>query len=63
MRKLSVRQREVVELIELGYDTADIAEALDLSRNTVKGKVKRLCRRYRCGMLDLPAAVAEREAA
>lgn len=60
---LSERQRSIVALIDEGLDIRDeIAEELDISRNTVRREIAVLCARYGCSTYDLPAAVDREEA-
>jgi len=59
---LSPEQRQVVALIAEGMDTEDIAEAMFISRDVVKRKIRRI--REKVGgdrMTDLPALVAAAE--
>jgi DNA-binding NarL/FixJ family response regulator len=44
---LTPREREVLELLGRGYDTASIAERLGLSVHTARGHVKRVMRKLR----------------
>ena len=54
---LTDRQIRVVGLIADGNTRDDIAEALGVSPGSVRRIVRKLCRRYGCGMVGLPAAV------
>jgi DNA-binding NarL/FixJ family response regulator len=40
MRELTPRQRQVAELVALGYTNAQVAAALEVSPNTVKKHLK-----------------------
>ncbi len=59
---LTDADRELVRLIEEGLDTEDIAEAMFVSRYTVRERIRRI-RRIVGGdrMTDLPALVARHE--
>lgn len=52
---LSTRQREVLLLIEQGYDTDEIAGELGISRSSVRSKVKRLLKIFGGTYPELPA--------
>lgn len=59
---LSPEQRQVVSLIAEGMDTEDIAEAMSISQDTVKRKIRRI--RSKVGgtrMTDLPELVEQAE--
>lgn len=57
--KLTPRQREVVRLIEQGYDTIGIAERVGRSTWTVKDMIRKLCVQLDAPMLDLPKRARE----
>jgi DNA-binding NarL/FixJ family response regulator len=57
MDALTTEEAEIVELVEEGLTRWAIAEHLDLSEDTVRLIVRRLCSRYDVPMRDLPEAV------
>lgn len=57
--RLTARQRQIIEQIEAGKTTEEIAKALGIGKWTVKGHVRTLCRAFDCAMYELPVKVRE----
>lgn len=47
-------QREIVKLIDDGYDTEGIARELGRGKWTVRDHIRRLCKTYDCSLPELP---------
>jgi DNA-binding CsgD family transcriptional regulator len=56
-RRLSPREREIITLISTGLTTDEIAYKLDLSKWTVRDKIRKLCKMFDCPMRELPGKV------
>ena len=48
-------QREIVKLIDDGFDTEGIARELHRGKWGVKDHIRKLCREFNCPMRELPA--------
>lgn len=60
MNTLTTEERQIVELIAEGMARWGIATRLDLSEDRVRTVIRRLCERFDCPMVELPAAVGIR---
>jgi DNA-binding NarL/FixJ family response regulator len=57
LESLTPEERQIIELIAEGMARWGIAARLDLSQDRVRLVIRRLCERFDCPMVDLPAAV------
>lgn len=60
-RRLSEKQRRIIELIADGYDTEGIAREMGVSKWTVRDHVRKLSREYDCSFKDLPRRTGLRQ--